>query len=292
MADPSRSNEAFAAPDLAGRRDAPSVGGTQVGVRNEPSTPDKSTLDKSPQDNGAAAAFGEAGPSGHLRRQYEEVAALAGGLAHEIRNPLSTMGMLLELMAEDFQTPETPRDRRVLAQVKTLQRECRHLEAILNDFLQFARVGEIELVESDVNQLVRDFVESYKHQARDHGIEISPHLASDLPLIRADRSLFRQMLLNLALNAQQAMPEGGIMELQTQFDEGAIQLALIDNGVGMDETTQAKLFDVFFSTKVGGSGLGLPTVRKIVEAHQGRIVCQSEPGRGTRFVISLPPAQS
>ena len=79
--------------------------------------------------------------------------------------------------------------------------------------------------------------------------------------------------------------------LQTKLDDGAVQLALIDNGVGMDEATQARLFDVFFSTKVGGSGLGLPTVRKIVEAHQGRIACQSEPGRGTRFVISLPPAQ-
>ncbi len=277
MADLSSSNQA--SPDHTGRSDTPSAVRSPAEVRTQPSAIE------------TAPAGPEPGPSGHLRRQYEEVAALAGGLAHEIRNPLSTMGMLLELMAEDFQTPATPRDRRVLTQVKTLQRECRHLEEILNAFLQFARLGEIELVESDVNQLVRDFVESYQPQARDQGVEISPHLASDLPPVRADRALFRQMLLNLALNAQQAMPEGGMMELQTKLDDGAVQLALIDNGVGMDEATQAKLFDVFFSTKVGGSGLGLPTVRKIVEAHQGRIACQSEPGRGTRFVISLPPAQ-
>jgi two-component system, NtrC family, sensor histidine kinase HydH len=241
---------------------------------------------------GDASASADAGPTGQLRRQYEEVAALAGGLAHEIRNPLSTIGMLLELMAEDLETPDTPRDRRILTQVKTLQRECHHLEEILNAFLQFARLGEVELVASDVNQLVREFIEFYRPQAREHGVDISPHLASDLPPIRADRALFRQMLLNLALNAQQAMPEGGIIELQTSLADGSVELAIIDNGMGMDDAARAKLFNVFFSTKVGGSGLGLPTVRKIVEAHQGRIACQSEPGRGTRFVISLPPAQS
>jgi two-component system, NtrC family, sensor histidine kinase HydH len=268
MADSSTSNEKLLAEERLGQAESPS----------------------SPRRE--AAVSGDDGPSSHLRRQYQEVAALAGGLAHEIRNPLSTIGMLLELMAEDFQKPETPRDRRVLTQVKTLQRECRHLEEILNAFLQFARLGEVELVECDVNQLVRDFIEFYKPQAHEHGVEISPHLGSDLPSVRADRSLFRQMLLNLVLNAQQAMPEGGIVELQTSIENGSVQLAIIDNGAGMDEATQARLFDVFFSTKVGGSGLGLPTVRKIVEAHQGQIACQSELGRGTRFVISLPPAQS
>src|SRR5579872_5196506 len=98
-----------------------------------------------------AGSSADPGTGGHLRRQYEEVAALAGGLAHEIRNPLSTIGMLLELMAEDLAAPETPRDRRMLTQLKTLQRECQHLEDILNAFLQFARVGEADLVESDVN---------------------------------------------------------------------------------------------------------------------------------------------
>jgi two-component system, NtrC family, sensor histidine kinase HydH len=258
----------------------------------DPSIPIQPSVTEAPSGEAGAPPSGDLAPGSQLRRQYEEVAALAGGLAHEIRNPLSTMGMLLELMAEDLQKAETGRDRRMLSQVKTLQRECGHLEEILNAFLQFARLGEIELVESDVNQLVRDFIEFYKPKAREHNIEISPHLASDLPPVGVDRALFRQMLLNLALNSQQAMPGGGIIELQTSLEDGGVQLAFIDNGVGMDEATRAKLFKVFFSTKVGGSGLGLPTVRKIVEAHQGRIACQSEPGRGTRFLISLPPAQT
>ncbi len=159
------------------------------------------------------------------------------------------MGMLLELMAEDLAAAETPRDRRILTQLKTLQRECQHLEDILNAFLQFARVGEVDLVESDVNQLVRDFIEFYKAQAHDHGIEISPHLASDLPPVRADRALFRQMLLNLALNAQQAMPDGGIMELQTSLSDGWIQLALIDNGIGMDRGDAGPAIPTSFSPR-------------------------------------------
>ncbi|HUE13315.1 MAG TPA: ATP-binding protein [Planctomycetaceae bacterium] len=234
-------------------------------------------------------ALGEAERTRLLAR-YEEVAALAGGLAHEIRNPLSTIGMLLELMAEDLSAPESPRDRRLSARLQTVQTECRHLEEILNAFLQFARAGELTMVETDLNQLVREFIEFYRPDARQHAMEISPHLASDLPLVRADRSLLRQMLLNLARNAQQAMPAGGLLELQTRFGDGRVQLAIIDNGAGMDEATRSKLFHAIFSTKITGSGLGLSTVRKIVEAHQGSISCDSEPGRGTRFLISFPPA--
>jgi signal transduction histidine kinase len=113
-----------------------------------------------------------------------------------------------------------------------------------------------------------------------------------MPTVQVDRSLVRQMLLNLARNAQQAMPAGGLLELQTRLGDGRVQLAIIDNGAGMDEATRAKLFHAIFSTKTAGSGLGLSTVRKIVEAHHGTISCDSEPGRGTRFLISFPPRPS
>lgn len=226
-----------------------------------------------------------------LQKQYAEIATLAGGLAHEIRNPLSTIGMNLELMAEDLEEPESPRDRRLLNKLQLVQRECKHLEDILNAFLQFARAGELELVECDLNELVRDFIEFYQPQADECHIDLSPHLASDLPPVLLDTSLMRQVLMNLAQNAQQAMPQGGLLELQTYVRDGLVQLDMIDNGAGMNERTLQKMFQVFFSTKPGGSGLGLPTVRKIVEAHNGAITCESEPGRGTRFTISLPPAK-
>jgi signal transduction histidine kinase len=225
-----------------------------------------------------------------LESQYAEIATLAGGLAHEIKNPLSTIALNLELLAEDLQEGDSQRERRMLQKIQRMQRECRQLDELLHAFLQFARVGELELVESDLNALVRDFIDSYQPMACGASIEISPHLASDLPPVRVDRGLMRQVFINLALNAQQAMPEGGLLELQTYTREGRVFLDFIDNGAGMDEGTAARIFQVFFSTKPGGTGLGLPTVRKIVEAHRGTIACDSEPGRGTRFTLSLPAA--
>lgn len=226
-----------------------------------------------------------------LQAQYSEIATLAGGLAHEIKNPLSTIGMNLELLAEEMSESDSPRDHRMLAKIQTVQRECLHLDEILTAFLAFARVGELELVQADLNQLVRDFIDFYQPQAKERGIDLSPHLATDLPPVRLDHSLMRQVLMNLTLNAQQAMPEGGLLELQTNYRGGRVQLDLIDNGAGMNERVRAKMFQAFFSTTIGGSGLGLPTVRKIVEAHHGTISCESEPGQGTRFTISLPPAE-
>lgn len=223
-----------------------------------------------------------------LLAQYAEIASLAGGLAHEIKNPLSTISMNLELLAEDLDPAETPRERRMLSKIETIQRSCRNLQNILDDFLQFARAGEINLEPEDLNQVVSEFIEDFRPTAAGQKVEISPHLATDLQPVKLDRILFRQVLLNLALNAQQAMPQGGLLELQTSATSNQVQLDLIDNGCGMDERTMSKMFQVFFSTKHHGSGLGLPTVRKIIEAHGGRITCQSALGKGTRFTITLP----
>lgn len=225
-----------------------------------------------------------------LLAQYAEIATLAGGLAHEIKNPLSTIGMNLELMAEEIAESDLPRTRLLLKKIQTIQQECGHLEEVLNAFLQFARVGQLELVPADLNQLLREFIDFYQPQAKDHGIDISPHLDPDIPETDLDRSLMRQVLMNLALNAQQAMPDGGLLELQTSVRDGRVCLDFIDNGFGMNERVLSKMFQAFFSTKSEGSGLGLATVRKIVAAHHGTISCESEPGRGTRFSISLPPA--
>ena len=223
-----------------------------------------------------------------LLAQYSEIATLAGGLAHEIRNPLSTMGLNVELLIEELGDSATPRDRRMFQKLQRIQHECENLDGILSAFLQFTRAGELELAETDLNAVVNDFVEFYRPTADESGIEISRHLESNLPAVRLDGALFRQVLLNLARNAVQAMPDGGLLELQTFVRSNSVLLEIIDTGQGMNEQTRSKLFQVFFSTKPNGSGLGLPTVRKIVEAHSGTITCESEPGRGTRFSITLP----
>ena len=223
-----------------------------------------------------------------LRDQYAEIASLAGGLAHEIRNPLSTIVMNLDLLAEDLEEEDSPRANRMTTKIQTVQRECRHLEEILNDFLQFARAGELDLVDVDLNVLVSDFIDFYQPQAQGKKIDVSPHLGIDLPLIRIDLQLMRQVLMNLVHNAEHAMPDGGLLEFQTFHRDDKVHLELIDNGCGMNERTLGKMFRTFYSTKSQGSGLGLPTVRKIVLAHGGHIACDSEPGRGTRFTISFP----
>ena len=225
-----------------------------------------------------------------LQSQYAEIASLAGGLAHEIRNPLSTMSLNLDLLKEDLAAGESARERRMLQKVGALQKQCDQLEQLLEDFLQFVRVGSASPQPLDLNALVTEFMDFYQPQAKDLGIEISPHLAANLPQVNIDSRLFHQVLTNLARNAQEAMPRGGVLELQTYYRDGRVILDIIDTGDGMSPETQAKMFNAFYSTKKKGSGLGLPTVRRIVEAHHGTILCDSEVGQGTRFSISLPPA--
>ena len=220
--------------------------------------------------------------------RYAEIASLAGGLAHEIRNPLSTISMNLDLLVEDLASSEDARDRRMLEKLFTVQSECRHLEEILDAFLQFARVGTLELVPVNLNDLVTSFLEFYRPQADETGIEISPHLEPGLPEVGGDDAVLRQMLMNLCRNATEAMPEGGRLEIQTAVDDAHVALVVIDNGHGIDAAAREKMFETFFSTRPSGSGLGLPTVRKIAQAHHGTITCESEPGQGTKFTIRLP----
>jgi signal transduction histidine kinase len=112
--------------------------------------------------------------------------------------------------------------------------------------------------------------------------------ATGLPRIDLDADLFKQAILNLILNAEHAMPEGGELILKTRRDSDHVFIDVIDTGAGMTEDVRSKIFDAFFSTRRGGSGLGLPTTRKIVEAHGGLIRVQSEPGKGSQFTMILP----
>jgi two-component system sensor histidine kinase HydH len=223
-----------------------------------------------------------------LRAQYAEISQLAGGLAHEIRNPLSTLRLNLDLLAEDFQDGESPRDRRVRQRVERLQHEVLRLHGILENFLRFARIQDLKLESVDLNEIVEEIRDFYEPHAATQSIVMRTQLAADLPPIRLDADLFKQALLNLVLNAAHAMPSGGELILTTRREGRWIVLDLTDTGLGMTEEVRSRIFEAFFSTRSGGSGLGLPTTRKIVEAHEGTIHVQSEPGKGSQFTIRLP----
>ncbi len=223
-----------------------------------------------------------------LLDQYTEIARLAGGLAHEIKNPLSTIRLNVELLAEDLAEGDSPQDRRALRKIEIVNRECRRLEDLLNDFLNFARAHKLELEPVDINRLLKEIVDFFLPRAREANVEIIEYYANDLPTVMIDRRSFHQAVLNLILNAVQAMPNGGELVVRTRVSGNAVAIDLIDNGVGMDDQTKEKLFDAFFSSKRGGSGLGLPTTRKIIEGHGGLIALQSEVGHGTQFTILLP----
>ncbi len=223
-----------------------------------------------------------------LIAQYTEIATLAGGLAHEIKNPLSTICLNMELLAEDFGAAETPRDRRALAKIAVVQHECLRLQNLLDNFLNFAKVRTVRFEASDLNDQVQQVLDFFAAKSAESNIELLPYFDPDLPSVVLDRESFRGALINLVLNAQQAMPGGGQLVVRTMTVSAGVALELIDTGCGMDERTANQVFDAFFSTKPGGSGLGLPTTRKIIEAHGGRIWAESEVGRGTKFTIVLP----
>lgn len=220
--------------------------------------------------------------------RYTEIARLAGALAHEIKNPLSTIGLNLELLAEDFSESETPRDRRALAKIAVVQRECQRLLSLLDDFLKFTRARALKLEPADLNAEAERVLEFFRHQADEAQIEVIRYLDPNLPTVQLDREAFHGALLNLVLNAQQAMPQGGQLVVRTQCLGDDVRLELIDTGSGIDAATLPKIFEAFYSTKSGGSGLGLPTAYKIVEAQGGRITVESERGRGSKFTIHLP----
>jgi signal transduction histidine kinase len=220
--------------------------------------------------------------------QYTEIARLAGGLAHEIKNPLSTIRMNMELLAEDFRESDSPRDRRALKKVELVERECLRLQDLLDNFLRFTKAHRLNLQPSDLNTQVSQILDFYRPKAKEAGVEIVDYLAGNLPTVLLDREAFHGALFNLVLNAEQAMPEGGQLVVRTYGTPDGVALDLIDTGCGMDFETQSKVFDAFFTLKRGGSGLGLPTTRKIIDGHGGRISLQSEPGRGTQITIKLP----
>jgi len=230
-----------------------------------------------------------------------EIGAMTGGLAHEIKNPLSTIGLNAQLLAESLEDLPVPADAksRMLVRMTALRREVDRLRDILTDFLDFAGQVHLDPVPVDVNQLVGDLVDFYLPEAERQGVRLRSE-APAFPLVAVlDAKLIKQALLNLVINATQAIvgrgrsdaPREVILRTESGRDPDGlpvVRIHVIDTGPGIEPATLERIFTPYFTTKSAGTGLGLSTSRRLVEEHGGRIDVHSEVGRGTDFTITLP----
>ncbi len=219
--------------------------------------------------------------------------AVAGGLVHEIRNPLSTLSLNLQLMEEEWGGEKGSRARRTLERVQTLRREVARLEEILDDFLRYAGMRRLDLADADLNRVIEESITFFAPECARAKVDLSFYPDLRLPLVRLDERLVKQALMNLLLNAVQAMQEmegkpGATLIVRTRLDGEVARVDVIDTGNGIPEDIRDRVWDVYFSSRKGGTGLGLPTARRIAEEHGGSLVFETEVGKGTDFVLRLP----
>jgi signal transduction histidine kinase len=236
-------------------------------------------------------------PADHdsLQRRVAELTELAGGLAHELRNPLATVMLNLQLLAEDLQNEQSrPEDvrRRALLRVNGLQREAERLQALFDEFLRLAGSWSIQTVTTDLRPIIRRLVEFLEPLLHAHKIEAVVRLPDEPVTCRVDEKLLSQALLNIVINAQQAMPHGGTLGIELDPRPDSVSVRISDTGMGIAKDDYERILRPFFSTKAGGTGLGLSLVKRIVEEHGGSLRFESELGRGTTFTVTLPLAAS
>lgn len=233
-----------------------------------------------------------------------ELGAMTGGLAHEIKNPLSTVGLNAQLLGEAIEELPIAGDEkgRLVRRVQSLRREVERLRGILTDFLEFAGELRLDRRAADLNIAVGELIDFFVPQAEKSGVRLRTDLSAEPLHASVDVSHVKQAVLNLMLNATQAMtvpgdasPSGASKELiirtvavRDADQRRVAQIHVIDTGPGIPADVLPRIFTPYFTTKSGGTGLGLPTSRRLIEAHEGRIEVFSELGRGTDFVITLP----
>jgi signal transduction histidine kinase len=221
----------------------------------------------------------------HLR-QTERLAALgsmSAGLAHEIRSPLHTMQLLAYAMQKDGLRSGT-----LSADLEVMQSEISRLTLLVEQFLDFARPKRPASTPQKLQEIMEETLLLVRTEAHRRGIRISKAWPGDLPVVWVDGTQIKQVFLNILLNAMQAMPSGGGIEVRMHAGEGYIITAIHDQGEGMPAAVKAQLFTPFFTTKPRGVGLGLSISQRIIEGHRGAIHVTSQPGVGTTVRIELP----
>ena len=210
---------------------------------------------------------------------------LAAGVAHEVNTPLAVISNYIQMLAK--QMPEGDPRQSIID--KIVKQTFRASE-IVNNLLNFSRTGPSALADVDVNRVVEETLSLVAHPLKTSQIQVVKHLTDGLPAVRGSANKLQQVFLNLFLNARDAMPTGGILEVRTGAHNGSVEIEVADTGNGIPRDHIHKIFDPFFTTKPGGrgTGLGLSVSYGIIKEHAGKIDVRSAPGRGTSFHVEFP----
>ena len=215
------------------------------------------------------------------------VGRITAGVAHEVKNPLNSMRLWLENLKESL-PPD--RDGATAQAVNVLDAEIDRLDAVVKRFLDFARPMDVRLEPTQLAELLREVLEVAQPQLQRAKVEVAQLLPIGIPEVFVDRDLLKQAVLNLVLNAVDAMPGGGQLQLTLSRRGEVAEITVGDTGKGIPPELRQKVFQLFFTTRPGGSGIGLASTFRIVQLHNGSINFTSEVGRGTTFRIELPLA--
>lgn len=209
------------------------------------------------------------------------VGRFASQIAHEIRNPLNSISLNMELLHDELAQANV--EARTL--IASVMRELDRLNSIVGEYLQFSRFPKADLKRGQVEDVIRSLQDSFRPPDR---VRLIVEEASSTPPVWIDDKLLRQVLDNLVRNAVEAMNGAGSVEIRTEVIDRFVVIRVKDSGDGMSAETQAKLFEPFFTTKPHGTGLGLATSQQIVFEHNGHLTAESEPDKGATFSIFLP----
>lgn len=224
--------------------------------------------------------------------EVEGLGRLLGVIAHEIKNPLSTIKVNLRLIDEElqagFSVDVVQRLERARRKLAIIDKETARLEQILDGFLRYADRTKPCLSPIDVNSIVSDMVDFYLPQATSHSITMRQCLHKEPLVCPVDADMLKQVILNLFINAQQAIDTSGELMVRTTRAGQFAQIQISDTGRGIPQNRLAHIFEPYQSSRPDGTGLGLATVKKIIESHNGTISVVSEQDKGTAFTITLP----
>jgi PAS domain S-box-containing protein len=223
-----------------------------------------------------------------LSRRLAAIGRLTSGVAHEVKNPINSIVVHLEVLREKLLQidPETKRH------IDVISSEIHRLDRVVKTLVDFTRPVELKLVEIDLREIVEDVVALSAPEAERHGVNIECHIESEPLPVRVDADLIKQGVLNVVLNGVQAMPNGGPLTVHADRVGQTARIIVQDHGVGIAPEVRDKIFNLYFTTKKAGSGIGLAMTYRVLQLHNGALDFESTPGEGTTFRLLLPMLES